>query len=97
MFIRRFGVPVIDSGTVRLPRMIGKGLALEEAQALAGQIAELPQRALRADRRSVLTQWSLNVDEAARAEYRGGLDVLVSGEAGDGARRLVEGAGRHGE
>lgn len=127
VFNRRFGVPLIDMGTIRLPRMIGQGraldliltgrpvsamealqislvdrlvepgTALEEAQQLARQIAELPQGALRADRRSVLTQWSLSVDEAARAEYQGGLDVLVSGEAQQGARRFVEGAGRHGE
>jgi len=127
VFNRRFGVPLIDLGTIRLPRMIGQGraldliltgrpvsaiealqislvdrlvepgTALEEAQQLARQIAELPQGALRADRRSVLTQWSLSLDEAARAEYQGGLDVLVSGEAQQGARRFVEGAGRHGE
>jgi enoyl-CoA hydratase len=127
VFNRRFGVPLIDMGTIRLPRMIGQGRALdliltgrpvpamealqiglverlvepgralEEAQSLARQIAELPQGALRADRRSVLTQWSLSLDEAARAEYQGGLDVLVSGEAQQGARRFVEGAGRHGE
>ena len=127
VFNRRFGVPLIDMGTIRLPRMIGQGraldliltgrpvsamealqislvdrlvepgTALEEAVLLAPQIAELPQGALRADRRSVLTQWSLSLDEAARAEYQGGLDVLVSGEAQQGARRFVEGAGRHGE
>jgi enoyl-CoA hydratase/carnithine racemase len=127
VFNRRFGVPLIDMGTIRLPRMIGQGraldliltgrpvsamealqislvdrlvepgTALEEAQQLARQIAELPQGALRADRRSVLTQWSLSLDEAARTEYRGGLDVLGSGEAQQGARRFVEGAGRHGE
>jgi enoyl-CoA hydratase len=127
VFNRRFGVPLIDMGTIRLPRMIGQGRALEliltgravhamealqiglvdrlvepgsaleEAQSLARQIAELPQGALRADRRSVLTQWSLSLDEAARAENRGGLEVLTSGEAQLGARRFVEGAGRHGE
>ncbi|MHB8587762.1 MAG: crotonase/enoyl-CoA hydratase family protein [Candidatus Dormibacteraceae bacterium] len=127
VFNRRFGVPLIDMGTVRLPRMIGQGRALEliltgrpvaamealqiglverivepghalgEAQALADQIAELPQGALRADRRSALAQWSLSFDEAAAAEARGGLDVLASGEAQEGARRFTEGAGRHGE
>jgi enoyl-CoA hydratase len=126
VFNRRFGVPLIDMGTIRLPRMIGQGraleliltgrpvaamealqiglverlvepgCALEEAQQLARQIAELPQGALRADRRSVLTQWSLGLAEAAAAEARGGLDVLASGEAHDGARRFAEGGGRHG-
>jgi enoyl-CoA hydratase len=127
VFNRRFGVPLIDMGTIRLPRMIGQGRALdliltgrpvpgiealqiglverlvepgralEQAQLLASQIAELPQGALRADRRSVLTQWSLSLNEAARAEHRGGLEVLTSGEAKQGASRFVKGAGRHGK
>jgi len=127
VFNRRFGVPLIDMGTIRLPRMIGQGRALdliltgrpvpgiealqiglverlvepghalEQAQSLARQIAELPQGALRADRRSVLTQWSLSLDEAARAEHRAGLEVLMSGEATQGASRFVKGAGRHGK
>jgi enoyl-CoA hydratase len=127
VFNRRFGVPLIDMGTIRLPRVIGQGRALdliltgrpvpatealqiglvdrlvapgralEEAQTLANQIAGLPQGALRADRHSVLTQWSLSLDEAARAEHLGGVHVLESGEAQRGARRFVEGVGRHGE
>jgi enoyl-CoA hydratase len=127
VFNRRFGVPLIDMGTIRLPRMIGQGraldliltgrpvsamealqislvdrlvepgAALEEAQQLARQIAELPQGALRADRSSVLSQWSLSLDEAADVERRGGLDVLLSGESNQGARRFVKGEGRHGE
>src|SRR6267143_5167612 len=110
VFSRRFGVPLIDLGTIRLPRMIGQGRALDlvltgrpvpavealgiglverlvptgtavaEAVALARRLAELPQGALRADRRSVLKQWSLSMGEAMRAEYRGGIDVVRSGE-----------------
>lgn len=126
VFNRRFGVPLIDAGTIRLPRMIGQGRALEliltgrsvtaeealriglverlvvpggallAAQEVARQIAEFPAGALRADRRSVLTQWSLSLEEAMKEEFRGGLDVLASGEAQKGARRFAEGAGRHG-
>jgi enoyl-CoA hydratase len=126
VFNRRFGVPLIDLGTVRLPRLIGQGRALdmiltgrpvpaeeafriglvtrvvepgralEEAQMLAHQIAEFPSGALRADRTSVLGQWSLSFEDAAEAEHRGGIGVIASGEAASGARRFSEGAGRHG-
>ncbi|MEO8743929.1 MAG: crotonase/enoyl-CoA hydratase family protein [Candidatus Dormiibacterota bacterium] len=126
VFNRRFGVPLIDLGTVRLPRMIGQGRALDliltgrpvaadealriglvervvapgealsAAQQLARDIAGFPQGALRADRRSVLEQWSLTLEEAAKAEFRGGIDVVASGEAQEGAGRFAKGAGRHG-
>lgn len=126
VFNRRFGVPLIDMGTIRLPRIVGQGRALDliltgrpvaadealriglverlagpgraldEAHALALQISAQPQRALRADRLSALTQWSLSLDDAAEAEERGGLEVLASGEPQEGARRFAEGGGRHG-
>jgi enoyl-CoA hydratase len=126
VFNRRFGVPLIDLGTIRLPRMIGQGRALDlvltgrpivadealriglverlvrpgealgGAQVLAQEIAAYPQRALRADRLSVLKQWSLTVDAAARAEFEGGVHAMRSGEAQAGARRFIEGSGRHG-
>ena len=126
MFNRRFGVPTIDLGTVRLPRMVGQGRALDliltgrpvpanealqiglvervvdsgnalrGAQVMARELATFPQGALRADRRSVLQQWALSLDDAADAEYRGGVDVIASGEAREGARRFAEGSGRHG-
>jgi enoyl-CoA hydratase len=126
VFNRRFGVPLIDLGTVRLPRLIGQGRALDmiltgrpvgaeealqiglvtrlvepgraldEARKLAREIAAFPSGALRVDRRSALNQWSLSLEEAADAEHRGGVDVLASGEAQQGAQRFSGGAGRHG-
>jgi enoyl-CoA hydratase len=126
VFNRRFGVPLIDLGTIRLPRLIGQGRALDliltgrpvpaeeafqiglverlvppgkalaAAQSLARDLADLPQGALRADRNSVLRQWSLSLDEATEAEYRGGIEVIASGESQAGAQRFSEGAGRHG-
>jgi enoyl-CoA hydratase len=126
VFNRRFGVPLVDLGTIRLPRIIGHGRAMDliltgrpvaaeealqiglvdrlvepgEALAaavdLARMLAELPQGALRADRRSALRQWSLGTRDAMRAEFAGGMEVIGSGEARDGARRFAEGSGRHG-
>jgi enoyl-CoA hydratase/carnithine racemase len=126
MLNRRFGVPAIDLGTIRLPRMIGQGRALDliltgravsadealqiglvdrvvhaghalaGAQSMAHDLAAFPQAGLRADRRSVLNQWSLSLEDAAAAEYQGGADVIASGEAREGARRFLEGSGRHG-
>src|SRR5438874_6241093 len=84
VFCRRWGVPLIDGGTVRLPRVVGLGRALDmiltgrpvaapealamgladrvvppgqarpAAEALAHEIAALPQQCLRSDRASAL-------------------------------------------
>jgi enoyl-CoA hydratase len=126
VFNRRFGVPLIDLGTIRLPRIVGQGraldmiltgrpvsgteamaiglvdriappgMALQSALRLAREISIHPQGALQADRLSVLTQWGLRFTEAVDAEYRGGVDVIRSGESQAGAKRFAEGQGRHG-
>ncbi|VVE62283.1 enoyl-CoA hydratase [Pandoraea anapnoica] len=125
VFCRRFGVPLIDGGTVRLPRLIGmsraldmiltgravgaqeafeiglvnrlvpEGMACQGALALAHQIAELPQGALRADRRAAYAQWDLPLDAALRQEGAAGHEVVFS-EGVAGARAFLAGAGRHG-
>ncbi|MFN8837305.1 MAG: crotonase/enoyl-CoA hydratase family protein [Burkholderiales bacterium] len=126
IYCRRFGVPLIDLGTIRLPRLIGQsramdliltgrpvtaeeafeiglanrlvpaGSALAESVALAHQLAAFPQRCMRADRHSVLAQWSLDEDAAIDAEMQGGLDVIASGETIRGAAAFAKGQGRHG-
>jgi len=126
VYCRRWGVPLVDGGTIRLPRLIGqshamdliltgrgvsgeearamglvnrlvgRGRALEAALELAEGLAKFPQRCLRSDRLSALTQWSVSLDEALLEETRLGLEVIRSGETGDGARRFAAGAGRHG-
>ncbi len=125
-FERRWGVPLVDGGTIRLPRLIGHsnaldliltgrpvsgeeagrmglanrlvepGTALQEAIALAHQLAAFPQTCLRQDRLSSYEQWSLSLEEALRNEYRRGWTTLESNEAREGATRFAAGEGRHG-
>ena len=126
VYCRRWGVPLVDGGTVRLPRLIGQsraldmiltgrsvsgdeafewglanrscdpGAALEQAVALADELAALPQVCLRTDRRSVHEQWGLDLSDALANETRLGLVPIRSGETQAGAARFAAGAGRHG-
>jgi len=125
VFCRRWGVPLIDGGTVRLPRVVGAGRAMDmiltgravdaaealamglvnrvvpagealaAAQALAAQLAELPQTCLRHDRLSAFEQWGLDEDAAMAQEFAHGRVSLAS-DALAGAARFAGGAGRHG-
>jgi enoyl-CoA hydratase len=126
VYCRRWGVPLVDGGTIRLPRLIGHshaldmiltgrgvsgeeavrmglanrlvahGAALDAAIELATEIAALPQRCLRSDRRSSFDQWGLTFDEALAHETQLGLATIRSGETQEGAARFAAGAGRHG-
>ena len=126
VYCRRWGVPLVDGGTIRLPRLIGHshaldmiltgrgvsgeealrfglanrlvahGAALDAAVALAAEMAALPQRCLRSDRRSSYDQWGLTFDEALAHETELGLATILSGETREGAERFAAGEGRHG-
>jgi enoyl-CoA hydratase len=122
VFSRRWGVPTGDGTTVRLPRIVGQGRALEmvltgrqvgadeaiaiglanrkvprtttriEAEKLALQLAELPQAAMLADRRSVYESFDLETSaeirrevELARAAYGPEAEAGVARAAQGGA------------
>lgn len=123
---RRWGVPLIDGGTVRLPRLIGQsraldmiltgrpvaapeafemglvnritapGEALDGAVALAEDLTRFPQAVMRADRRSVHSQWDNTLDGALAREFSGGIAAAATGETQAGAERFASGKGRHG-
>ena len=125
VFCRRWGVPLIDGGTVRLPRLIGhsramdliltgravgadealaiglanrvvpRGKAREAAEALAAELAGLPQGCMRSDRLSALHQWGRTEAEAIGFEF--GSLSRVAAESIAGAKRFADGAGRHGQ
>ncbi|MFZ4519824.1 MAG: crotonase/enoyl-CoA hydratase family protein [Microthrixaceae bacterium] len=126
VYCRRWGVPLVDGGTVRLPRLVGQshaldmiltgravgaeegaaiglvnrltepGRALDDAVALAEQLAALPQVCLRSDRRSVHEQWALDLPAALARETELGLEPIRSGETLAGAARFAAGEGRGG-
>jgi enoyl-CoA hydratase len=126
VFCRRWGVPLIDGGTVRLPRLVGMGRALDliltgrpvsaaeahgmglvdrvtghgearaAAEALAHQIAALPQDCLRSDRAAALEASGLGEEQAMANEFRRGMTILTGPALTAGVQRFRDGAGRGG-
>src|SRR5438128_1644119 len=126
VFNRRWGVPLVDGGTVRLPAVVGfgraldliltgrpvdareaeriglanrvvaKGKAREEAQALALRLAALPPHSVKSDRQSAYDALGVRLGAALRREHALGMRSAATGESLEGASRFAAGAGRHG-
>jgi enoyl-CoA hydratase len=77
-------------------RVVAPGRALEEAQALAAQLAAFPQTCLREDRASLLEQEGLDEPSALANEFTHGMTSLAT-DALPGAARFAAGEGRHGQ
>ena len=127
IFNRRWGVPLIDGGTVRLPAVVGlgraldliltgrpvdareaeriglasrvvaKGKAREEAEALARTLAAFPPNCVRSDRQSAYESVGARLVAALRREHELGMRSAATGESREGATRFAAGAGRHGK
>jgi enoyl-CoA hydratase len=77
-------------------RLSDPGQALDDARALAHELARLPQVCLRSDRRSAYEQDGRSLEDALAHEFRLGAATLADPETADGIRRFAAGAGRHG-
>ena len=111
VYCRRWGVPLIDGGTVRLPRIVGQGRALDmiltgrpvaadEAQriGLADRVVpdgEALAAAIELAKQSAYRQWDFDIEGALTHEAHAGVAPLREGAAA-GAKRFTEGAGRGG-
>src|SRR5437899_12762061 len=127
VFNRRWGIPLLDGGTVRLPAVVGlgraldlilagrpvdareaeriglasrivaKGKAREEAEALARTLAAFPPNCVRSDRQSAYESVGARLVAALRREHALGMRSAATGESREGATRFAAGAGRHGK
>ncbi|CAI4213972.1 unnamed protein product [Parascedosporium putredinis] len=107
VFCRRWGVPLIDGGTVRLRAIVGLGHALDmiltgrpgkalgEATAIAKQLLEFPQLCMNLDRNSCYygAYEASSFQDALANEFDKGC-AAVEAESIRGAARFSSGAGR---
>ena len=77
-------------------RVVPAGQARAAAEALASELAALPQACLRSDRTAALEGATLGEHEAMANEFRHGMRVLSAPGFADGLQRFRDGAGRGG-
>jgi len=93
------GRPVSADEALRMGlanRVVEPGMAREEAERLANQIAQFPWNCVLRDRKSVYEQMDLSFKEAMKKEFQLGMSTVKSGETEFGAKRFAQGHGRHG-
>jgi enoyl-CoA hydratase len=77
-------------------RVVARGQARQQAEALAATIAGFPPGSVRSDRRSAHESVGVRLPAALRREYQLGVATFNTGESLAGAQRFASGAGRHG-
>ncbi len=118
---RRWGVPLVDGGTQRLPRIVGlgrameliltgrfigadeahriglaneivpKGKSLERCLELAKLLSELPQTAMRTDKKAAQMGFGKPLEEGLRIEAELGQWAIRDPELIEGAKRFLGG------
>src|SRR5436309_2560366 len=78
-------------------RVVARGQARHEAEALAATIAAFPPHSVGSDRRSAHESLGARLPAALRREYVIGAATFNTGESIAGAQRFASGAGRHGK
>jgi enoyl-CoA hydratase len=99
------GIPLVDLGTIRLPRIIGHGRAMDlilsgrSVDAVEALAMGLINRCVPdgAALPAAIEQWGFSEDDAIANEISHGRVTVASGETAEGAKHFGGGAGRHGK